>query len=179
MTPRLHQLHILPRPLVSPRIPKDRSPHSYNMRLMSPTSPESSDQDLPLLTPTTDSSSNASSETDPPETPINSPDSDDQKKTTLFKDLQRDPPPAPQTSHRLPQPTEPPASAYLVSPYPESVHCWRPRKDNTGKIKYGACWGPLQTGKKIDEALPCDNKRRITRTERNPRRSGTQLPANH
>ena len=76
-------------------------------------------------------------------------DSDDQKKTTLFKDLQRDPPPAPQTSHRLPQPTEPPASAYLVSPYyPESVHCWRPRKDNTGKIKYGACWGPLQTGKR-------------------------------
>ena len=118
------------------------APYVANLPRIERPGPSPTDPDHGLLEP-----SNASSETDPPETPINSPDSDDQKRTTLFKDLQRDPPPVPQTSHRLPQPTEPPASAYLVSPYPESVHCWRPRKDNTGKIKYGACWGPLQTGK--------------------------------
>ena len=88
---------------------------ALHLRLMSPTSPESSNQYSPPTTPSADSSSSMSCTDNSLETPYNSPRSDGHQAVASLEDSEKSPPPATQVSDLRPWVVQPPAMAYVVS----------------------------------------------------------------
>ena len=89
--------------------------HSLNLRLMSPTSPESSDQSPPSTPASTSSPSESSCDSSFPETPDDSPRSDTHQEVSLFKENGTHLVPVTQVLIHRPWTEEPPALAYVVS----------------------------------------------------------------